>query len=48
MNILDHLKIKAKLALVLAISALSLASDPVEAARSLRQIVDAMLAKRGA
>ena len=29
------------------ISALSLAPDPVEAARGLRQIVDAMLAKRG-
>ena len=33
---------------VAVISALSLASDPTEAARSLRQIVDAMLAKRGA
>jgi thiamine-phosphate pyrophosphorylase len=33
---------------VAVISALSLASDPTEAARGLRQIVDAMLAKRGA
>jgi thiamine-phosphate pyrophosphorylase len=33
---------------VAVISALSLASDPTAAARSLRQIVDAMLAKRGA
>jgi thiamine-phosphate pyrophosphorylase len=33
---------------VAVISALSLASDPTGAARSLRQIVDAMLAKRGA
>jgi thiamine-phosphate pyrophosphorylase len=33
---------------VAVISALSLASDPAAAARSLRQVVDAMLAKRGA
>jgi thiamine-phosphate pyrophosphorylase len=33
---------------VAVISALSLASDPTAAARSLRQIVDAMLTKRGA
>jgi thiamine-phosphate pyrophosphorylase len=33
---------------VAVISALSLASDPTVAARALRQIVDAMLAKRGA
>jgi thiamine-phosphate pyrophosphorylase len=33
---------------VAVISALSLASDPAGAARELRQIVDAMLAKRGA
>jgi thiamine-phosphate pyrophosphorylase len=33
---------------VAVISALSLASDPTGAARCLRQIVDAMLAKRGA
>jgi thiamine-phosphate pyrophosphorylase len=33
---------------VAVISALSLASDPTGAARGLRQIVDAMLAKRGA
>jgi thiamine-phosphate pyrophosphorylase len=33
---------------VAVISALSLASDPTGAARDLRQIVDAMLAKRGA
>jgi thiamine-phosphate pyrophosphorylase len=33
---------------VAVISALSLASDPTAAARGLRQIVDAMLAKRGA
>ena len=33
---------------VAVISALSLAADPASAARSLRQIVDAMLAKRGA
>jgi thiamine-phosphate pyrophosphorylase len=33
---------------VAVISALSLASDPAAAARGLRQIVDAMLAKRGA
>jgi thiamine-phosphate pyrophosphorylase len=33
---------------VAVISALSLASDPTAAARALRQIVDAMLAKRGA
>jgi len=33
---------------VAVISALSLASDPTRAARDLRQIVDAMLAKRGA
>lgn len=32
---------------VAVISALSLAPDPAEAARALRQIVDAMLAKRG-
>mgnify|MGYP001501984990 CR=1 FL=1 len=32
---------------VAVISALSLAPDPAEAARTLRQIVDAMLAKRG-
>jgi thiamine-phosphate pyrophosphorylase len=32
---------------VAVISALSLAADPAEAARALRQIVDAMLAKRG-
>lgn len=32
---------------IAVISALSLAPDPVTAARSLRQIVDAMLAKRG-
>jgi thiamine-phosphate pyrophosphorylase len=32
---------------VAVISALSLASDPTRAARGLRQIVDAMLAKRG-
>jgi thiamine-phosphate pyrophosphorylase len=33
---------------VAVISALSLASDPAAAARELRQVVDAMLAKRGA
>jgi thiamine-phosphate pyrophosphorylase len=33
---------------VAVISALSLASDPTAAARTLRQVVDAMLAKRGA
>ena len=33
---------------VAVISALSFASDPIAAARDLRQIVDAMLAKRGA
>jgi thiamine-phosphate pyrophosphorylase len=33
---------------VAVISALSLGSDPTAAARSLRQVVDAMLAKRGA
>jgi thiamine-phosphate pyrophosphorylase len=33
---------------VAVISALSLAPDPTEAARALRQVVDAMLAKRGA
>jgi thiamine-phosphate pyrophosphorylase len=33
---------------VAVISALSLASDPAAAARSLRQVVDSMLAKRGA
>ena len=33
---------------VAVISALSLTPDPVAAARSLREVVDAMLAKRGA
>ena len=33
---------------VAVISALSLAPDPADAARTLRGIVDAMLAKRGA